>query len=208
MRYFIQATLVSIMVFLCAPAVSQTFKEGVHYDVIDGVDQANDDGLVEFYSLYCSYCYRYEPIADAMKTAFADQFSKVHVASVAPSPEAGSTMTRAYILAQKMDIAEKINRVMFDYNFKKGHLLREPDDIRNVFIVNGIDGQTFDKGIASFAVTARFNQWQRLIDKLGVRATPTFVVNGKYRINPTSLRDSDDLTASLINLAGYLLEKE
>jgi len=195
MRYFIQATLVSIMVFLCAPAASQTFKEGVHYDVIDGVDQANDDGLVEFYSLYCSYCYRYEPIADAMKTAFADQFSKVHVASV-------------YILAQKRDIAEKINRVMFDYNFKKGHLLREPEDIRNVFIVNGIDGQTFDKGIASFAVTARFNQWQRLIDKLGVRATPTFVVNGKYRINPTSLRDSDDLTASLINLAGYLLEKE
>ena len=42
---------------------------------------------------------------------------------------------------------------------------------------------------------------------MDVRATPTFIVNGKYKMLPQGFRDSDDFAADFSKLAGYLLNK-
>ena len=47
----------------------------------------------------------------------------------------------------------------------------------------------------------------RRATNLGVNATPTFIVNGKYKMLPQGFRDSDDFAGDFTDLAGYLLEK-
>lgn len=188
-------------------AHSKGFEEGVHYDVISESNDAKEEGVVEFFSFYCVHCYRFEPIAESLQSEFGDLFSKVHVPSVGPGYEAGVEMTKAFILSKKLGVSTEISDAIFTYNFEDKNILRNRKDIRNVFILNGITGDQYDDGISSFSIKATMNHWERMIDKYNVRATPTFIVNGKYKINPTSLRDSDDFTKDMLNLTKYLLNK-
>ena len=59
----------------------------------------------------------------------------------------------------------------------------------------------------SFAVRAAASKMDRKATDMDVRATPTFIVNGKYKMLPQGFRDSDDFAADFSKLAGYLLNK-
>lgn len=86
-------------------------------------------------------------------------------------------------------------------------MLTTREDIRSVFILNGITGDQYDSGIDSFSIKATMNQWERQTDKYQVRATPTFIVNGKYKMDPMSLKESEDFAQSFVALTRYLLNK-
>ena len=150
------------------------------------------------------HCFRFEPIAKALKEAHPEAFEKAHVSFISPRGDVGETMTKAFAAAQKLDIEEKISDAIFDYNFNKNSMLTSKQDIRNVFVVNGVAGDEFDKALASFAVRAAASKMDRRAGNLGVNATPTFIVNGKYKMLPqdfvtakTSLRTSPNWQATL-----------
>lgn len=198
--------LLSALFLLVGVAEAQEFEEGVHYEVV--ADEATSEPeIVEFFSFYCVHCYRFEPIAKSLKQAHPEAFEKAHVSFISPREDVGQTMTKAFAAAQKLDIEDKIADAIFDYNFKKNSMLTTKQDIRNVFIVNGVAGEEFDKALASFAVRAAASNMDRRASNLGVNATPTFIVNGKYKMLPQGFRDSEDFVADFTALAGYLLEK-
>lgn len=187
-------------------AQAQSFEEGVHYEVIAD-DKTSKPEIVEFFSFYCVHCYRFEPIAKAIKQAHPNAFEKAHVSFISPRGDVGETMTKAFAAAQRLDAEEKISAAIFDYNFNKNSMLTSKQDIRNVFVVNGISGDDFDKALASFSIRAAASKMDRRASNLGVNATPTFIVNGKYKMLPQGFRDSDDFAADFTKLAGYLIEK-
>ncbi|HAE90425.1 MAG TPA: disulfide isomerase, partial [Idiomarina sp.] len=51
---------------------------------------------------------------------------------------------KAFVVAKKIGIEEKIIPAVFDYNFAQRNMLTSEDDIRNVFILNGVSGEEFD----------------------------------------------------------------
>ena len=126
---------------------------------------------------------------------------------LSPKDDVGETMTKAFVVAKKLGIEEKIIPAVFDYNFAQRNMLTSEDDIRNVFILNGVSGEEFDKAMSSFAVRAAASKMDRKATDMDVRATPTFIVNGKYKMLPQGFRDSDDFAADFSKLAGYLLNK-
>lgn len=186
-------------------AQAQNFEEGVHYEVV--ADEATSKPeIAEFFSFYCVHCYRFEPIAKEIKSEYPDAFKKAHVSFLGPR-NMGETMTQAFVVAQKLNKEEEIAAAIFDYNFNKNSMLTSKQDIRNVFIVNGVSGDEFDKAMASFTVRAAASKMDRRASNLGVNATPTFIVNGKYKMLPQGFRDSDNFQEDFSDLAGYLLEK-
>ena len=198
--------ILSAAVFFVGSAQAQQFEEGVHYETV--ADEATSKPeIVEFFSFYCVHCYRFEPIAKSIKQAHPDAFEKAHVSFISPRGDVGETMTKAFAAAQKLGIEDKISDAVFDYNFNKNSMLTSKQDIRNVFIVNDVAGDEFDKAIASFAVRAAASKMDRRASNLGVNATPTFIVNGRYKMLPQGFRDSDDFTADFTALASYLIEK-
>ena len=194
------------LMFATGFAQAQDFEEGVHYEVI--ADEATSKPeITEFFSFYCVHCYRFEPIAKEMKSAYPDAFKKAHVSFISPRGNVGETMTQAFVVAQKLDKEEELAAAIFDYNFNKNSMLTSKEDIRNVFIVNDVSGDEFDKAMASFSVRAAAAKMDRRASNLGVNATPTFIVNGKYQMLPQGFRDSDNFLEDFSELAGYLLEK-
>lgn len=187
-------------------AQAQNFEEGVHYEVI--ADEATSQPeITEFFSFYCVHCYRFEPIAKKMKSEYPDAFQKAHVSFINPRGNVGETMTQAFVVAQKLNKEEEIAAAVFNYNFDKNSMLTSKEDIRNVFIVNDVTGDEFDKAMASFTVRAAASKMDRRASNLGVNATPSFIVNGKYKMLPQGFRDSDNFLEDFSDLAGYLLEK-
>lgn len=207
-KWFLSGVLALTSVFMLSigSAQAQKFEEGVHYEVIND-DAAGKPEIAEFFSFYCVHCFRFESIAKALKEAYPEQFTKAHVSFLSPRGDIGETMTKAFAAAQKLGVEDKMIDAIFDYNFVKQNMLTSKQDIRNVFIVNGVAGDEFDKAMASFAVRAAASKMDRRASNLEVRATPTFIVNSKYKMLPTGFRDSDDFEADFIELAGYLMER-
>lgn len=199
-------SIIGSLLFVVGVAQAQDFEEDVHYEVI--ADEATGKPeITEFFSFYCVHCYRFEPIAKEIKTQYPKAFKKVHVSTMGPAEGVGETMTQAFVVAQKMGKEDVLSKAVFDYNFVKQNMLTSRDDIRNVFIVNGVSGDEFDKAMASFGVRAAAAKMNREVQEFRVNATPTFIVNGKYKMLPQGFRDSDDFAGDFTDLAGYLLEK-
>lgn len=187
-------------------AQAQEFEEGVHYEVISD-EATSQPEILEFFSFYCVHCYRFEPIASTIKSQHPKAFKKAHMSSMSPKGDVGEVMTKAFVVAQKLNKESEITDAIFEYNFEKQNMLTSKQDIRNVFIVNGISGDEFDKAIGSFSVRAAAARMDRRAINLKVNATPTFIVNGQYKMLPQGFRDSDNFADDFAQLASYLLEK-
>lgn len=77
------------------------------------------------------------------------------------------------------------------------------DDIKELFIENGVQVEEFDNTVDSFAVSSMVSQFDRNTEKYNIRSTPTFIVNGKYMIKIESINSQKQFT----RLIKYLLKR-
>ncbi|EKE79405.1 thiol:disulfide interchange protein DsbA/DsbL [Idiomarina xiamenensis] len=203
-KWFIALLASVTLPLLVTTAQAQQFEEGVHYEVIADEGTAKPE-INEFFSFYCVHCFRFEPIAKAMKERFPDAFTKTHIN---PGQGVIQTMAQAYAYAKKLGKDEEIGAAVFDYNFVKRNMLETEEDIRNVFILHDVSGEDFDKAMSSFSIRAAANKMQQLGQKYDITATPTFVVNGKYKMKVEGFRESENFAEDWIALADYLLNKD
>lgn len=121
------------------------------------------------------------------------------------TPEQQQKLTRALIVAEKLKVAEKINDAIFDAIHKERKKFTTDEQVRQVFIDNGVDGKTFDKAYKSFSVKGLANKQKKLQSELSTKSSfigvPAFIVNGKYQIDRSKLNNMDDYN----NLIAYLL---
>lgn len=204
-----KAILLSVAVTLigfAATVPAQTFSEGTHYEVLD-VPKTTTPEVVEYFSFYCIACFRFEPIAAELASTFPNQFRKSHTSGLSPAPGMGEKMTQAYALALMLEKDRAFNREVFDTNFANGKVIRSQADLFNVFEAAGIKPADYKKYLGSFSVRARAKQMEKEAKDRGVTATPTFIVNGKYKININGFRDSGNLSQDLVKAIRFLLSK-
>lgn len=206
MKQWLMLALLAVFAVAAAPVNAQEFEEGVHYEVI--ADQGTSEPeVMEFFSFYCVHCYRFEPIAQQMKARFGEAFDKAHVSFINPQ-NMGSTMSRAFAAAKMLEVESQVSSAIFDKNFNQQDMLLSKDALRDIFVTYGVSGADFDKAMASFSVRGMANKYDREASKYGVNATPTFIVNGKYKLLPQGFSDSEDFITDFVAATGYLLEKE
>lgn len=153
--------------------------------------------VIEFFSFYCGACYSFEyqyEIPKKIKASLPDgtAFKQYHVVF----EEKTERLARAWALAMALGVEDKLKKPLFDAAQKQ--VLNSMDDIRELFLANGVTAEQFDGGINSFAVTALFNKQVQLAKNFGVQKTPDFYVNGKYQVNSEGL--------SQHSVEGYITE--
>ncbi len=197
--------LFAVLALMMFPAAAQQFEEGVHYEVI--AEQGTEKPEIkEFFSFFCGACYRFEPIAQAMSDQYPDAFDKSHVSFINYKDQ-GMMMNQAWALAEQLDKDKEIAAAIFQRNFVQGNMIGSMEDFEAVFVTNGVSSEDFNKMINSFAVRGMANKMDREAANYGVNATPTFIVNGKYRLLPQGFSESENFVDDFIAAAGYLLEQ-
>lgn len=196
MKKLLAILSLSLLLPLQACAQEQ-WSEGEHYTVISDEASAKPE-VIEFFSFWCGHCYNFEPLVKQMKTKLdpSVEFKKVHVNFMGfAGPDTQNAATRAMMIARAMKQDEKLVAAIFNYIHVQRSAITNLNDLRNIFIVNGVDADEFDKMAKSFAVNSMFQKNNKMIDKYRrhIRGVPNFIVNGKYQANFTRDMGPDDM---------------
>ena len=176
--------------FFSASLFAVELKEGVHYEVFDKTTSSTGKPEIkEFFSYYCPHCMTFEPLADRLKAGQKKgnyKFVKSHVDFLrAAGPDIQFMLTKALATAETLKVPAA-SKAIFNYIHKQRAVFTKEKDIRNLFVLNGVDGDKFDKVFNSFAVTAAAKKMKKDQDELNrkrvLTGVPTFVVNNKYKI--------------------------
>lgn len=157
------------------------------------------DGRIEVAELFgyvCPFCAAVQPTVSAMKAKFPPDVRMVYV------PAAFGAMwdnyAKAFYTAEAMGLVDKTHDAMFraihiDKTLKGERGMDTPDEIAAFYAAYGADPKQFVSSMESFAVATKVNHARQFImnaftngDQAG---TPTFIVNGKYRIKGKSVDD-------------------
>lgn len=182
--------------------------EGKQYVVVEGQQQSAQPEVLEFFSFYCPHCYYFEtqfhiPQKISESLPEGTPFKQYHVDFLGRQSE---NLTRAWALAIAIKAEEKVKLPLF--KAAQANALSSMNDIRQIFIDNGISAEQFDGGINSFAVNGLVTKQQQLVEKYQVRGVPDFYVNGKYRVNMEGLaHDENTFVAEYVETVKGLLQK-
>ncbi|MBN6070180.1 DsbA family protein [Aggregatibacter actinomycetemcomitans] len=187
---------------------AQDLTEGKQYTVVEGQQHTAQPEVIEFFSFYCPHCYSFEAqyqipqkVAEALPEGTS--FKQYHVDFLGLQSE---NLTRAWALAMAIKAEDKVRMPLF--KAAQTNTLKSMDDIRQIFIDNGISAEQFDGGINSFAVSGLVAKQQNLVEKYQLRGVPDFYVNGKYRVNTEGLaRDEKGFVAEYVETVKGLLQK-
>ena len=73
----------------------------------------------------------------------------------AASPKVQGLLSKAIVVAKKMDMEKKMVGAIFNYLQVQRAFITSEKDIRNIFVLNGADGEQFDKLMSSFSINSQ-----------------------------------------------------
>jgi protein dithiol oxidoreductase (disulfide-forming) len=198
------------------------WTEGVQYSRITPTQQTTVPSgkveVMEVFSYGCPACNAFQPVMEKLRRALPANAQLVFLPAAFNPAEDWPMFQRAYFAAQALGIAERTHQAMYDAVWKTGELaiivpgtnrLKDPlpsiaDAARFYARVAGINAQQFLAMANSFGIDSKIRAADAQILAMQVAATPTLIVNGKYRVNRDELASNDQL----IELVRYLVAKE
>lgn len=204
MKKIILALFIAVLVPLQACAQEQ-WKEGEHYTIIN--DTATDKPVInEFFSYWCPHCFQFEPIVKEIKSKISDdvKFEKVHVNFMGfTSPEIQDDASRALMVARALKKEDALSTAIFRYIHVQKSSVTSIKDLKNIFMVNGVDEADFDKLVSSFGVNSMLKKNNKMVEKYRqyLRGVPNFIVNGKFQAKFTRDMNTKDMVDLIVWLS-------
>ncbi|HCU65949.1 MAG TPA: protein-disulfide isomerase [Rheinheimera sp.] len=198
---------------LLVPAVQAAgkYEEGEHYQVISEQKTAKPE-VKEFFSFYCPHCNAFEPVVQSLEKSLPEgvALKKFHVDFMGGAKqETQAALSRAMVLGKVKGKGNEVNRALFEHIHTKRKAFASEQDIREVVLSAGIDAADYDKNINNFVVKSQVSLMQKEQNTLSksrvLTSVPTFIVNGRYKIDISKL-DQSNLEQDLKALVNHLLQ--
>lgn len=186
-----------------------TWVAGKNYFVIEPT-QATTTGdkieVVEVFSYACPHCNEVAPmVADIKKRLPANAEFVLIPAQFGFS--AWQTFAKGFYTAQALGLVEKTHADLFRKIYVDHKIdIRSPSfaSLADFYSNYGVSAEDFIATSNSFAIKAKLKRNEELIKAYGVEGTPTFIINGKYRISGQSAGSYNKVEP----LIHYLIDKE
>jgi protein dithiol oxidoreductase (disulfide-forming) len=223
MKHLIVALLGGLAVLLAPVSqAAQTWTEGNQYEVLSPPQRSSvapgKVEVMEVFSYGCPACNGFQPAMATLRHDLPANAQLTYLPASFKPDEDWPMLQRAYFTAQALGIAERTHQAMFDAVWKTGELaivdpatqrLKSPapsleDAARCYHRLTGVSPETFLSTARSFGVDVRMRAADAQIMAMRVPSTPCIVVNGKYRIDMSTLHSQDEL----VGLVRYLVDKE
>ncbi len=204
-------TLISVIsslvaaVLLSASTSAQTqWKEGEHYDVITPAVRVSADQVVvtEFFWYGCGHCYTFEPMLETWAPTLPE--GAVLQGSPAIWNDAMELHAKAFYAAEALGVHDTMHSVIFKAMHVDRKRLGSDSAIRELFVANGVDGDTFDRVFSSFGLSSQVRQAESRARAAKITGTPSLMVNGKYLISARQAGSQ----SNMLKVAEYLVQKE
>ncbi len=188
-------------------AATKSWTAGTDYVVIEPPQPTSTGDkveVVEVFSYACPHCAHFQPYADELKSKLPANAQFVLVPAVFnPSWE---PFARAFYTAQALGLVDKTHQALFDALHRDHLPLSTLEALANFYAGYGASSGNFLSTANSFVIDARMAHGADLIRSYGIEATPTLVVNGKFRIGANSQRNIG--FPEMVQIALYLAQQE
>jgi len=186
------------------------YTEGKQYTQVSEIASSKAE-VREYFSFYCPHCFRFEPFMEEIKNKLPEgvSFERNHVDFLrAASPKIQAMLTKSVVVAEQLGMDKKLISAVFSYIHVQHAVITSEKDVKNIFVLNGADGEKFDKLMRSFSVNSKAksmkNHQKTMSQKRAITGVPAVIINGKYRINPQAL-DKNNFEQDYQSLVTYLL---
>ena len=187
-----------------APAAAP--RAGVDYEVLAVPQPTYGLGKIEVaevFSYQCIHCAEFQPSVNTWKKTLPADARWEYVPAVFGGT--WDNFARAFFAAQILGVQPRTHDLVFkavfvDKSIKGG----SPDELADMYAKFGVDRAKFLATMKSFGVTAKLNRAKQFALRTGVTATPTIIVNGKYRVNVTT----DGGFPAMLSTVNYLIVRE
>jgi thiol:disulfide interchange protein DsbA len=191
-----------------APATAaRQWQAGVDYAAIEPAQPTSTGDkieVVEVFSYACPHCAHFQPYADELKSKLPANAQFVLIPAVFNA--SWEPFARAFYTAQTLDLVGKTHQALFDALHRDHLPLTSLDALANWYAGYGTTAGAFLSTANSFVIDAKMSHGADLVRAYGVEATPTLVVNGKYRVSASSQRNIG--FAEMVQIALYLVQQE
>lgn len=203
-KLYLFAVAFSLFALQACSQEQAKWVEGTHYQVIRSTATQTPE-ITEYFSFWCPHCFAFEPIVAKLKSGLDStvEFKKVHVNFMRfTTQQIQNDATRALVVARQLGIEEKMIEAIFKYIHITRGSVTGFNDLRDLFIANGVAPEDFDKVATSFNVNSQLMKNNNTVDefKANLNGVPNFIVNGKYQATFTKGMTNDDVVELLIYL--------
>ena len=170
----------ALLVLLSAPAGAKTLEES--YEEVRPAQPTQSVGkieVIEFFWYGCPHCYSFEPLLGKWMAARPADVEFVRVPGVLGANWLAHA--RAFYVAQKLGVFDKIHQPLFDAIHKDKQPIFSEEQLQAFFEAHGVAAEDFKKAFDSAETTTRIKQALLLAQNYKVDGVPTLIVNGKYR---------------------------
>jgi thiol:disulfide interchange protein DsbA len=218
-------TVIGAFFVLLAGASAQAadkWVEGKHYFLVTPAQHTSTAPgkveVAEIFSYGCPYCSQIYPFVEKLKAALPANAQMAYVPASFLPHEAWPMYQRAFYANQALGINDKMHKAMFDAvwnnrelsytdastNRIKSRLPTIEDAAKYAAKTAGVKEDAFLAAAKSFGVEVKIKNADAFVTGTQSLSTPTFVVNGKYRLNSESAGSYDNI----IEVVKYLVAKE
>jgi len=208
-----------LLLVSAAAHAADKWVEGKHYFVVTPAQHTSTPPgkveVAEIFSYGCPYCSQIQPVVEKLKAALPPNAQLVFVPASFIPREAWPMYQRAFYANQALGINDKMHKAMFDAvwntreltytdpstNRIKTRLPTIEDAAAYVSKKAGVKESDFLAAAKSFGVEVKIKNADAFVNNSGSLSTPTFVINGKYRTDPSSAGGTEQLLSLINDLA-------
>lgn len=199
--------IASLLLATACTAQSATpapYTDGTEYVTLPAPHQRySSEGkveVVEVFSYGCVHCAHFAPVADAL----ARQFPKGVEFKLLPAPFSAEWVpfARAFYAAKQLGVLDRTHLALFEAKFEQHYPINSMDELAGFYAREGVDRAAFMAAATAPQTTAQMKSDLALIQKWQVDATPTIVINGKYRV--AAVHSYDEMVA----VTQWLVQRE
>lgn len=166
------------------------FVEGADFQRVERAFQVTTGDKIEVleaFSYSCIHCAEAAPHVDRWKSTAAANAQLV-LMPIAWNPD-WELAARAYYASELLKSLDKTHRATFDARFQQRRTLATAEDYATFYAELGVDRAKFLSAFKSFGLNTKIARVNKLAGEYGISSTPTFIVDGKYRLNPKSFAE-------------------
>jgi thiol:disulfide interchange protein DsbA len=211
MNKILKSVLLMPLLALSVNVAATQYTEGEQYTKVNETVTKKKE-VREYFSVYCGHCFKFEPIMHGLKKSLPKDatFERNHVDFLrGASSKIQQMITKSIVVAEQLENSDKLVGAVFNYIHVQKAVITSEKDLRNIFVLNGADGDKFDKLMKSFSVNSKAKSLKKYQENMTAKrvltGVPTIIVNGKYKVDATKL-DKNNFEQDYQNLVKYLLE--
>jgi|GEM_PF-1905241 thiol:disulfide interchange protein DsbA len=187
------------------------YLENVHYTVID--EEYTPQLVEEVFSYFCIHCYRFQSIMHNLqeKKQSGVVFKKNYISHFSEKgPLINQVIAKARLIAESNKVGDEFDKAVFQAIHGMKLTIKSEDDLNNVLQSSGLQLDISDVSMHRYDIDKSFEIIKErnlmFVNNKYVTSLPAVIVQGKYRVNISSL-DAGDISNEFYNLVDYLLSK-